>query len=116
MTRITIDCTVESEEVVAISFSTPGGTVADIFDVAFGHRCLYDHAKRLNERREWPCPICGAELEVSKERYSCWVHFFCHQCRISGNSCGNEESLRAGYEIWASHIRSMIEMGREASE
>ena len=51
MTRITIDCTVKSEEIVTSSCGRLDGTVADIPDVALGHMCLYAHAKRLNEHR-----------------------------------------------------------------
>ena len=113
MTVITIDYTGDSDEVRAICGAYPKGKVADMTDVAWGHRLLYNHARRLAERSEWTCPICGGELEAEDERFNRWVHFYCPQCRISGQSAGSEESLRKGYEEWADHIRNMIRLGRE---
>lgn len=116
MTTVTIDYTTIEKEVIAVSGVRPNGEVANMTDVYWGHRLLYEHARRLAERSEWPCPICGGELEVAEERLHYWVHFYCSQCRISGPSAGNEESLRRDYEDWVAHIRSMIDMGREVSE
>ena len=116
MTTVTIDYTTDEEEVIAISGARPNGEVADMTDVYWGHRLLYDHARRLAERSEWPCPICGGELMVKDEHFNFWVHFHCPQCCIVGPSAGSEESLCKAYEGWAAHIRSMIDMGRKVSE
>lgn len=116
MTTVTIDYAVDDDEVIAVFPSDPKRRVADMTDVYWGHRLLYDHARKLAERSEWPCPICGGELMVKDEHFNFWVHFHCPQCCISGPSAGSEESLRKAYDEWAAHIRSMIDMGREVGE
>ena len=116
MTLVIIDYNADSDDVRAISIADPNGRIADMSDIAWGHRLLYEHARKMNQRREWPCPICGAKMEVNHERCSYWVHLYCAQCRISSDSAGSEEGLRKSYEGWATHIRNMIDMGREGSQ